>query len=558
MKNKKVEPPGSEKERVLDALLGSDDDFLNEGDADEYLTAAGIDPSALVSEFKSRLEKEAGKLDEGDKIAARSINAALRSIESQTVSSERAHAAAPAIRHKRSAQVNQPAPLWTNPSVLALTSDRDPVEVITQKARSVILDFIEAGWSVPPLDPFALADHLKIAVVPREDIRDARTVHAGGGKLRIEFNPNRPRGRVRYSISHEITHTLFPDCKEQVRNRATHEEMKADEWQLEMLCNVGAAELLMPVGSFPDLQEQTLSIDHLMELRKEYDVSTEALLLRIGRLTLDQCIIFSASRREENAGRYQIDYAIYSKTLATHKLQGLLLPTDSVVAECTAIGYTAKGHEVWQQSLGDLKIECVGIPPYPNQPYPRVMGIAVPSKREARVVNRINYLRGDATKPRGAGQRIIAHVVNDWTANWGGRGFASFVRHKWPAVQQDFINWATARRGNLSLGKIHLTEIDESTTIIHMICQRGYGESRKPRIRYAALRACLDQVADIASARGASVHMPRIGTGQAGGAWNIINELIEDALCRRGLKVTVYDLPNAEVKEDPQPTLGFS
>jgi hypothetical protein len=49
--------------------------------------------------------------------------------------------------------------------------------------------------------------------------------------------------------------------------------------------------------------------------------------------------------------------------------------------------------------------------------------------------------------------------------------------------------------------------------------------------------------------------MPRIGTGQGGGSWNIIKELIDDALCRRGLKVNVYDLPNTEVKEEPQQTL---
>lgn len=553
MKDKKKS--GVEKEKILEALIGSDDDLTDEKAAEEFLIAAGADSSELLSEFKTRLEDEARKLGKGEDIIARSVNTALQSVESQIQASKRAKVATPSLGHRRTAQVYRPTPLWTNPSVLTLAGDRDPVEAITQRARSVILDFIEAGGSVPPLDPFALADHLRISVIPSEDIRDARTVHAGGGKFVIEFNPSRPRGRVRYSISHEITHTLFPDCREQIRNRATHEEMKADEWQLEMLCNIGASELLMPVGSFPDLQEQSLSIDHLMELRGKYDVSTEALLLRVARLTLNQCIIFSASRREENAGRYQIDYSIYSKTLVKHILHGLILPEDSVVGECTAIGYTAKGHEVWHESLGDLKIECVGIPPYPHQPYPRVMGIAIPSRREARVVNAINYLKGDATKPRGAGQRIIAHVVNNKTPMWGGRGFASFVRRKWPHIQQDFVNWATAQRGNLALGKIHLTNVDESTAIVHMVCQSGYGESRSPRIRYAALRACLDQLAAIAGERGASIHMPRIGTGQGGGSWNIIKELIDDALCRRGLKVNVYDLPNTEVKEESQQTL---
>jgi hypothetical protein len=34
--------------------------------------------------------------------------------------------------------------------------------------------------------------------------------------------------------------------------------------------------------------------------------------------------------------------------------------------------------------------------------------------------------------------------------------------------------------------------------------------------------------------------MPRIGTGGAGGRWDIVAELIDEALVRRGVDVTVY------------------
>ena len=37
--------------------------------------------------------------------------------------------------------------------------------------------------------------------------------------------------------------------------------------------------------------------------------------------------------------------------------------------------------------------------------------------------------------------------------------------------------------------------------------------------------------------------MPRIGTGQAGGDWAIIHEMIDEALVRQGVDVTVYTLP---------------
>jgi O-acetyl-ADP-ribose deacetylase (regulator of RNase III) len=80
-----------------------------------------------------------------------------------------------------------------------------------------------------------------------------------------------------------------------------------------------------------------------------------------------------------------------------------------------------------------------------------------------------------------------------------------------------------------------------------------------PRIRYGALEKCLEKLADYALTTGASVHMPRIGTGEAGGSWGIVGEIVEDTLSQRHVDVTVYDLPaNAETRQATQPTLLFS
>jgi hypothetical protein len=38
--------------------------------------------------------------------------------------------------------------------------------------------------------------------------------------------------------------------------------------------------------------------------------------------------------------------------------------------------------------------------------------------------------------------------------------------------------------------------------------------------------------------------MPRIGTGEAGGSWHLISNLIVEELCSEGIPVKVYDLPN--------------
>ena len=138
--------------------------------------------------------------------------------------------------------------VWTNESVLKFADGREPVQALVEAARTLILNAIDEGWSGPPFDPMKLAELKGIHVSPRGDIPDARTVPLGQNRLAIEYNPMRPNARVRYSIAHEIAHTLFPDCAAKVRNRELHGGGK-DDWQLEALCNIAAAEILMPAGS---------------------------------------------------------------------------------------------------------------------------------------------------------------------------------------------------------------------------------------------------------------------------------------------------------------------
>src|SRR5690606_9210375 len=101
---------------------------------------------------------------------------------------------------------------WTHPSVVQLAAGRDPIEMISERARALVLKAFDAGWEGPPFDPFHLADLLRIEAIPKHDVGDARTVPVGRSGFRIEFNPSRPRERLRYSVAHEIAHTLFPDC----------------------------------------------------------------------------------------------------------------------------------------------------------------------------------------------------------------------------------------------------------------------------------------------------------------------------------------------------------
>jgi hypothetical protein len=421
--------------------------------------------------------------------------------------------------------------------VIKFAGDKDPVEAIEERAREVVLKALDEGWSGPPYDPIKLARFLGIAVTASDDVNDARLLADRTPK--IEFNPNRPRGRIRFSIAHEIAHTFFADFTEKVRYRnfAKEGDHHTDR-EIETLCNIAAAEIVMPVGSFRSLLSQSADINKIMELRRELDVSAEAILLRYVRLSDQPMAMFCASRLEEKL--YTVDYAIGSRSWHGFRLGGLTPPRGSVLDQCSAIGFTAAHIEEWP-NVGRVEIGCVGLPAFPGTIWPRVAGFMRPTQTKPSAPL-LSHVHGDATQPRGTGPKIICQVVNDRAVKWSPRGFVAAVRRRWPAAQDAYSSWVVRVPQSERLGKVHLWSLDD-VTIASMVAQVGWGPSPVPRIRYSALAHCLAQVSHQARESSASVHMPRIGTGQAGGSWDVIEEILSDELLARGVPTIIYDPP---------------
>lgn len=284
---------------------------------------------------------------------------------------------------------------WTNASVLGFAQGRDPVVAIEEAARAQVLGAMDAGWQGPPFNPLALADLLGIPIEADADVRDARAVPDNGG-VKIQFNPTQPRERVRFSVAHEVAHTLFPDVAKEVRNRGGGSG--SDDWQLEMLCNIGAAEIVMPVGSLPP-RDHVPALETLMVERRRFDVSAEAFLIRVAKVATEPLLAFFASPSTEAPTRYRVDYAVPSRGWQLPD-RGIAPPDRSVLAECTAIGHTARAPEVWQV-LGNVEVECVGIPGYPGGRLPRVAGLARRRSGDVRAPPpKIEYVQGDVLRPR--------------------------------------------------------------------------------------------------------------------------------------------------------------
>jgi hypothetical protein len=96
----------------------------------------------------------------------------------------------------------------------------------------------------------------------------------------------------------------------------------------------------------------------------------------------------------------------------------------------------------------------------------------------------------------------------------------------------------------LVLGQVQIIPVERELWVANMISQNGLRSATNPvPLKLPALQEALSKLAIRAAAWGASVHMPRIGSGLAGGKWKDIELLIRSTLCAAGVPVVVYDLP---------------
>lgn len=153
----------------------------------------------------------------------------------------------------------------------------------------------------------------------------------------------------------------------------------------------------------------------------------------------------------------------------------------------------------------------------------------------------IIYLKGDATSPQSKGIKLIAHICND-SGRWG-KGFVLAVSKRWIQPEAEYRRWYIDRANNdFCLGNIQIVKVESFIYVANMIGQKGTktGSNGVP-IRYDAVYDCLVKLAAISKELKATVHMPRIGCGLAGGKWEKIEPIILNTLIKDGIETWVYD-----------------
>ena len=156
------------------------------------------------------------------------------------------------------------------------------------------------------------------------------------------------------------------------------------------------------------------------------------------------------------------------------------------------------------------------------------------------MIKEIEYIKGDATAPGGFGKKIIAHVCND-IGGWG-KGFVMAISAKWKQPEEQYRQWYQSQK-DFTLGEVQFVQVEEDLWVANMIGQHKINKDERgnPPIRYESVEQALEKVAVFAKENSASVHMPRIGCGLAGGKWELMEPIISKQLSKHGIAVTVYD-----------------
>jgi len=185
-----------------------------------------------------------------------------------------------------------------HPHVLAVmreTGEDDPYVAIRAKARALVQQYSATFPEPPPfnMELFASFCGLRPSRHAPQHSNDSEICPEADGRLVLKVNRDRPLSRQRFSIGHEVGHTLFPEFHRKVQCRKAKDRAWADPDDLiESLCDAAASEILFPLPWFADrIAGFPLSACALAELAREYKASREATIRRFVELTSLSCAV---------------------------------------------------------------------------------------------------------------------------------------------------------------------------------------------------------------------------------------------------------------------------
>ncbi|MCA9191104.1 MAG: ImmA/IrrE family metallo-endopeptidase [Planctomycetales bacterium] len=270
----------------------------------------------------------------------------------------------------------------------------DPREAIRKKARIRLEEFLPLFDSVP-FDLVALASCFGLHWSDEAPAysEDSELVPDADGRVSLRVNQHRPITRQRFSIAHEIGHTLFPEYQYSVRCRKANERRWTDDDLIESLCDVAASEFLFPLNWFQNaMTEMEWSGDGLATLADDFQASREATARRFVELheapmaavyfswklkpieekdlkrNQLQGVFFEDLRPEDPTPKLRVDYAILSDSYRalnfTHIPAHKSIPSEGPVHAASLSQLPTTGKCLLQFGRSEEEFEVIAAPIY--------------------------------------------------------------------------------------------------------------------------------------------------------------------------------------------------
>lgn len=191
------------------------------------------------------------------------------------------------------------SPLGSNENLPLSLNSRQASGLIVSRARLLVKKLIELrGHDRPPFSPLDFAKFYGINEIKQEELGDLAGIllRFFDGPV-IRLNQKDSPVRQNFSCAHEIAHLLYDELKLdryvktiEFRSYILGSD-RAREKAKERLCDVAAAELLMPGIIFQNhLSDICLNINSIEYLANLFEVSIQASAIRIAEVSKEPCI----------------------------------------------------------------------------------------------------------------------------------------------------------------------------------------------------------------------------------------------------------------------------
>ena len=144
-----------------------------------------------------------------------------------------------------------------------------------EEAVRIVADRLLDGVRCPPTDLEAIAPRLNITCVRAEDVPFSGELRRDGAGFTVVHSSALSPARRRFTVAHEMAHALL-----ETSGRNCPRVGK----ELERLCDIIAAELLMPRKVFLECAGPTVSVGGVFELARTFGLSLSATAIRCAEL----------------------------------------------------------------------------------------------------------------------------------------------------------------------------------------------------------------------------------------------------------------------------------